>query len=411
MHALQNIILYTTLFVSLYFQVFLFLTYVGWREPKDERPGFGGDDRLPTVSVMVPCWNEERTVVGTIESLLALDYPKDRLKVLMIDDGSTDRTWEVVQVFRGNPQVVLLHKENEGSKFSALNFGLRNLTTDIVGCLDADSRVDAQALRHSISWFSRDDVYAVVPSMVIDGPHTLMQYMQKVEYELSTYLRHALHRMESMYIAPGPFTLFRKEVFERLGPYHEAYHTEDLEIALRMHIEGMRLVHSPESLVYTHGPRTWPALLRQRIRWTYGFIKNVMDYRRLWFDRSYGDLWFFVLPAAFVSLGLVMATAPFLVYGLVMPIVTDIQQVAVSGIHAPTFDLGIFSLPNQESAWLAIASTALFLAGLVIGRRFILKQRVFSLDLLTVFIYPYFAAWWTIRSIWNAIRSKKNAWR
>ena len=411
MQIVQNAILYSALFISLYFQVFLFLTYIGWRDVKDELPGYASEDDLPTVTVMVPCWNEETTVVKTIHSLLELEYPKHKFTVLMIDDGSTDRTWEVVQVFKDEPRVMLLHKENEGSKFSALNYGLKHVTTDIVGCLDADSRVDSKALMHSVQWFSRDDVYAVVPSMVIDAPKTLMQYMQKVEYELATYLRHALHKMESMYVAPGPFTLFRKEVFDKLGPYHEAYHTEDLEIALRMHIAGMRLVHSSDSLVYTHGPKQWPALLNQRIRWTYGFIKNVLDYRHLWFKRANGDLWFFILPVAFLSLGLTIITVPFLAYGLIAPLVLNIQQFLVAGFQSPKIDLSIFSVPNQVTAWLAILSTVLFFTGLVIGRRFILKRKVLSFDLLTTFIYPYFAAWWTVRSVWNAIWSKKNAWR
>lgn len=408
---LQNTVMYSSLFIALYFQVFLFLTFIGWREHNDDLPGYATDDELPTVTVMIPCWNEETTVVKTIESLLDLKYPKDKLTVMMIDDGSTDSTWQVVQQFAQHPQVRLLQKKNEGSKFAALNFGLIHVTTDVVGCLDADSRVDSNALRNSVKWFSRDDIYAVIPSMVIDSPSNILQYMQKVEYELATYIRHALSQLDSMYIAPGPFTLFRKEVFEQLGEYKEAHHTEDLEIALRMQIAGMRLVHAGDSLVYTHGPRTWPALLKQRIRWTYGFIKNMLDYKYLLFKTAHGDLGLLVLPIAFISLGIIIVTFPVTIYGIVAPFIVRIREIMLVGFRAPEWDFSIFSLPNEGYAWLAIVSTVLFFTGLFIARKIILKKKIFSFDLLTTLIYPYFASWWTIRSVWNALWSKKNTWR
>lgn len=411
MDFIQNALIYTSLFLAIYFQVFLFLTYIGWREHKDDLPGFASEDALPSVSIMVPCYNEESTVVGTIESLLGSHYPKDKLKIVVIDDGSKDNTWNKVQQFAYNPQVILLQKKNEGSKFAALNFGLRHVTTDIVGCLDADSSVDSFAIRNSVQWFSREDVGAVVPSMVIDNPRSIMQHMQKVEYEIATYLKQVSHQLESLYVAPGPLTLFRKKVFDTLGEYKEAHHTEDLEIALRMQIAGMRLVHAKESLVYTKGPRTWPALLKQRIRWTYGFIKNVQDYRGYLFSPQLGDLSFFILPFAFISLIIAVLTLPFTVWQIIVPLVTGIQRILTVGFHfsKPSFD--IFSIPNQGYAWLGYLGLLFLVFSLVIGRRMILKQKLLSLDLLTTLIYPFFASWWTLRSLWNAIWSKKSSWR
>lgn len=412
MDIVRSIFTYTALFLSLYFQVFLLLTYFGWRKKgMEDIPGFASDADLPSVSIMVPCYNEERTVKKTITSLLELNYPPEKLTIIVIDDGSKDSTWQVVQEFANNPSVMLLQKVNEGSKFAALNFGLKHTHTEIVGCLDADSRVDSESLRHSVAWFSRDDVYGVVPSMVIDSPKSIMQYMQKVEYELSTYLRQALHRMESLYVAPGPLTLFRKEVFEKLGPYKEAHHTEDLEIALRMQIAGMRLVHAQNSLVYTHGPRTWPQLLKQRVRWTYGFLKNIQDYRKYVFSGELGDLSIFILPLGFISIIISVIALPVLLINLITSIGNEAQQIAVSGVrlHVPAFN--IFTIPSQAYALLGIISLGILVMTLVISRKVILKKPILSFDLVTLIIYPFFSGWWSAKSLYKAILSKQDAWK
>lgn len=411
MDVARAIFLYGTLFLSLYFQVFLLLTYFGWRKKEsDELPGYKSDADLPSVSVIVPCYNEERTVKKTVLSLLDLDYPREKLNIIVVDDGSKDSTWQVVQEFANTPSVTLLQKINEGSKFAALNYGLKFANTDIVGCLDADSRVDSQALRHSVQWFSRDDVYGVVPSMVIDAPKSIIQYMQKVEYELSTYLRQALHRAHSIYVAPGPLTLFRKKVFDILGGYKQAHHTEDLEIALRMHVRGMRIVHSKDSLVYTHGPRTWPALLKQRVRWTYGFIKNIQDYRSHLFSKSMGDVSIFVLPIGLVSIFISVISLPFIVYNLVISLINDAQKISAAGIHFHWPVINIFTVPSQAYAILGIISLAILIVTIAIGRVGILHKKLLSWDLLTLIIYPFFSAAWCAKSLYNAILSKESVW-
>jgi biofilm PGA synthesis N-glycosyltransferase PgaC len=405
-------ILYISIFLGLYFQIFLLLTYLGWREHKDDLPGFS-EEQLPGVSIMVPCWNEATTVQGTIDSLLASNYPRDRLQIVIIDDGSTDNSWDILKQFNNHPQIMLLQKEN-GGKFTALNYALEYITNPIVGCLDADSAVDPNAIRYSAHWFSRDDVYGVVPSMVVQNPQTIMQHMQKVEYEVATYLKNVLHQLEALYVAPGPLTLFRKEVFDKLGPYVEAHHTEDLEIALRMQVGDMRLAYSEDSLVYTKGPRTWKALLKQRIRWTYGFIKNVQDYRRYLFTKEFGDLSLFILPISIITLFFAVFVFGLMVTTIISGWVQTVQTLLVTGFQfkQPNFSFDVFDIPSTAVSWFSFIGIVLLAIALVIGRRIILKQKeIFTLDILTIIIYPFFSSWWTIRSLWNAFLSKKGTWR
>jgi biofilm PGA synthesis N-glycosyltransferase PgaC len=412
MEVFNQIFIYLALFVGLYFQVFMILTYFVWPK-KEENLMITDPILLPTVSIIVPCFNEGNTVEKTMYSLLALDYPKEKLDIVVIDDGSTDNTWEVVQQFKDNPQVRLFHKENEGSKFAALNFALDLISTEIVGCLDADSSVDSQALRHSVQFFKNDEnVSAVIPAMTIDNPKNILQYMQKVEYEMITFSKKVFHDLESIYVAPGPFALFRKEVFDTLGYYKEAHHTEDLEIALRMQVNGMRIVHAPDSLVYTHGPKTWPTLLKQRIRWTYGGFKNILsDYRHMMFKKEYGNLSRFILPFAMLSNLITIIAFPFLIWGIVSSLYTFGVKLVSSGftVQAPAFDL--FYISNQSYGYLSLLLLAITFMIIYISRRSILRTRLLSFDLLTFFVYPFFASWWMIYSAYNFITSKKSAWR
>lgn len=402
--------MYLSLFITLYFQVFLLLTYFGWSR-KEDYPGFQ-ESELPTVSIMVPCFNEETTVVKTIESILELDYPKDKLFVVMIDDGSTDNTWSVVQKFANHPQVQLYRKENEGSKYAALNYGLDRIHTEIVGCLDADSRVDAMALRHSILPFSDPEIMCVAPSMIIDQPKTIWQYMQKPEYELGVYLRMVLSKLNALYVTPGPFSIFRRSVFDTIGYYREAHHTEDLEIALRMQVNGMRIVHAPNSIVYTHGPRTWNALLKQRIRWTYGGMKNMIsEYGFMMFRKKFGNLGAFVLPLSLITITIAMISFPLIIWSIMQSVYIKISEFTVTGVTIPTANFDPFFISAQAYGLLSMLMLLVTILIIYISRRSILRSRLLSFDLLTFFIYPFFAAWWTMRSTYNFIRSRKPTWR
>ncbi len=415
---IKDILLYVSLFGGLYFQVFLLVSYFLW----DGVTEFGEADEPtetlfePTVAVMVPCFNEEKTVVGTVESLLALDYPREKLKIIVIDDGSTDNTWNEVQKYVGNISVVLLQKKNEGSKFAAMNYGLRYIKSHmadvgIVGCLDADSAVHHTALRESLKEFTKPGVMAVVPSMVIDHPQTFMQYMQKVEYELATYAKQAFSRLNTLYIAPGPFTMMRRQVFDVLGEYNEAHHVEDMEIALRMQLQGMRLSHAVNSLVYTKGPRTWPALLKQRVRWTFGFIMNVWDYRKkVFFNDKLGHVGV-TIPILFAMIWLLVVMIPFMLIGLITPIIHIVQRISVTGQIIPKIQTDVFFINTNVFSIISLITIVIFFVTIFIGRKKLLRQKMFSIDLFTVIVYPFFAAWWTGQSAYNAVRGKKKSWR
>ncbi|MCR4325816.1 MAG: glycosyltransferase, partial [Patescibacteria group bacterium] len=96
----MTILTYTLLFVSLYFEVFLLVSFLERKFYKHAGArAFYGADALPSVAIVVPCFNEERTIESTLKSLAALDYPKEKLEIIVVDDGSTDRTHAIAQEF------------------------------------------------------------------------------------------------------------------------------------------------------------------------------------------------------------------------------------------------------------------------------------------------------------------------
>src|SRR3989344_8404693 len=204
MDLLQTIILYCSLFISLFFEVFLLITYLEVRQDLKLEVKHLSEPlkQFPTVTIIVPSFNEELTVAATIESLLKLDYPKDKLSLILIDDGSGDGTLKILNKFKNNPQVQIFSKANEGSKYSAMNFGLKHVNSDLVGCLDADSFVNPDALKKIVPFFDDEKTMAVTPSIKVHEPGNMLQHIQKTEYSWSIFLRRMLSSMGALYVTP-----------------------------------------------------------------------------------------------------------------------------------------------------------------------------------------------------------------
>src|SRR3990167_4989354 len=154
MVEIQTFILYCSLFITLFFEVFLLITYFEVKEELGWEDKYVGKNIkwFPTVTIIVPCFNKELTVESTISSLLNLDYPREKLSIIVVDDGSTDGTRSRLMQFKDRSQINLLWKKN-GGKHTALNLALELVKSDLVGCLDADSFVNTNALKKIVPFF------------------------------------------------------------------------------------------------------------------------------------------------------------------------------------------------------------------------------------------------------------------
>ena len=337
--GINESVTYVLLFIALYFEVFLLVTFLEKRRQKST-VGFLKTDSMDLLRtcIVIPCFNEARSLAGTIESVLALNYPKELLEVIVVDDGSTDRTLAIAKEFESKG-VRVFHKEN-GGKHTALNFALTQTNAELIGCLDADSIVDSDALMKIVSAFKNPDISAVTPGIHVRKPETVLQHIQNAEYTLSVFNRFIFAVLGSVFIAPGPFSIFRASVVRNLGGWRHGHSTEDMEMALRMQANGHKIANAPTASVYTSTPRELPGLFRQRVRWTYGWLRNAVDYRHMIGNRAYGNLGIIILPTALLSIATgIYFFAKILWYGLlnISDVLTRIQLTGT--LPHPSFDL------------------------------------------------------------------------
>lgn len=411
-----DLILYVSLFISLFFEIFLLITYFEVKdEIKFEREHVGKNiSNFPSVTIIVPCFNEEHTVVKTVHSLLELDYPRDRFSLIIVDDGSTDNTQAVLQQFKDNPQIKIYSKENEGSKFAALNFALEKVESDLVGCLDADSFVAKDALRKIVPFFDVQEIMAVTPSIKVYEPKTILQHVQKVEYSWGIFLRRLLSSMNALYVTPGPFSIFRTKVFRDLGGYRHAHHTEDMELALRMHKHGYRITNSHGAHVYTVAPGRFKALYKQRVRWTYGFLNNTIDYRNMLFNKKYGNIGMFILPIASFSMFSTLYAAGNFIWAICNKAIESISRIQTVGfgLRVPSLSFDWFFVNTNITSvigFITIVFTLilLFLALRMANGKFRINKELAYYLCIYIFIVPI----WLAKAVYSTLFGKKVTWR
>jgi len=413
MVSFLSIIFYVLVFLSLYVQVFFLVTFIENRKKIVTRKGEITLKTYPAVTVIVPCWNEEKTIFKTVHSLLGMHYPKDKLHIFLVDDGSTDRTWEVIQSFEKYENVTIFHKEN-GGKHTALNLGLANLKTDFLGCLDADSIADKESLVRIMSYFEKDPTaMAVAPSIIVHNPKTIIQDAQRAEYYMAVYVKKMLGFLGAIHVTPGPLTIFRKKVFDDLGPYRHAHNTEDMEIAYRMQKNHYKIEQCNDAYVYTNTPPTALKLYKQRLRWIYGFINNTIDYKGVLFRKKYGNFSMFTVPSGIVSI----VAASYLFFRFLYEtgkfIYTKYTQVSTIGFDVslkPHFDP--FYINTHFFLFITILLYALVIFSMVLGRKMASGKWSLSKDMFYFFfIYSIIAPIWLMKAVYNTMRLKKPAWR
>jgi peptidoglycan-N-acetylglucosamine deacetylase len=256
-------------------------------------------DYKPSVTVLVPAYNEEAVILDTIRSALASGYPK--LEILVIDDGSTDHTAELVKDNYGrDPRVRLLLQPNRG-KPTALNNGLAEATGEIIVSIDADTIVDPDAIPLLVRHFVDPKVGAVAGNVKVMNRNRWLTRWQALEYITSQNLeKRAFDLLNCIPVVPGAAGAWRTEVLRGHGGFSGDTVAEDTDLTLTIRREGWKILYDEDAIGRTEVPETVEALIRQRFRWTFGTMQAIWKHRDAVGKPRYGTLGWVAIPNIFL---------------------------------------------------------------------------------------------------------------
>jgi poly-beta-1,6 N-acetyl-D-glucosamine synthase len=249
----------------------LWLGYLQHIENRGRRPDRSAE---PRVTIVVPVYNEEAVIAAALRSLLRLRYPA--FDVIVVDDGSTDRTAAEASALAGDYGSVSLRvvSKTNGGKASALNTGIALARTPFVLCMDGDSRLHPDTLHYAMPHFADPRVGAVAGNVKVVNRGNLWTRLQALEYvEGLNMARRAQGFLRTVTIIPGPIGVFRREALVAAGGYDTDTFAEDADLTLTLLTAGWHVVYEERAIAYTEAPETYLDLVKQRYRWTRGILQ------------------------------------------------------------------------------------------------------------------------------------------
>lgn len=286
---------YILLIIPAYFLLIGFLHLV-----RSTRKIAVNDHHYPSVSFIVPAWNEEQTIENAINSLVALEqqYPGS-IEIIVVDNRSTDQTAAIITRIASQHRFVrLLRETHHQGKSYAFNKGARAARYPLIACVDADSYPTYRALVDMVRIMRAPEVGAVTGKLVVRNPHTPIEWLQYIEYIWSNIFISAFDAIDSVYIARGPLSLYRKDLFLAIGGFEHPHvtPTEDMEITFRIRKAGFAVRSSRYGNGSTTVMPTLKKLFWQRIRWNRGTFINLYLHRDMVLNPTFRTFGLFTLP-------------------------------------------------------------------------------------------------------------------
>lgn len=301
---LLTIIFLAFLFIAIYFFSFYILLTVHNREKLFYSPK---PKRVYSISFLVPAFNEEGTIKDTIEAIFKSNYPI--LEVIVINDGSTDNTENIVRsLMKSYKKLKLLNKKNEGRKAYAINYGLKEAKGELIAITDSDSYPSPDSVEKMVGFFDEDKVAAVTSCVFLKNKNKFFEKIQEIEYIIMAWNRKLLDFLDSVYVTNGPLSIYKRDALFEVGGFDPINVTEDIEVTWHLLSKGYKTRMSLGSRVYTTAPNKFKAWWKQRVRWGVGGIQTIFKYKKYFFKQ--GIFGFFILP--FVSAMIILSILGFI---------------------------------------------------------------------------------------------------
>lgn len=309
-----NLVLATVIYGISHFLVALFIIFItlgiirllvmicwafGERKKEKRLGNFPVPDHYPKVSVIVPAYNEEVNIVSSLHNLLKQTYPY--FNIIMVDDGSKDSTYDkAVAAFGDHPKLKIYTKPN-GGKATALNFGISRTDAAYVVCIDADTKLDKDAVTYLMARFlnakPEEKIAAVAGNVKVGNLVNWLTRWQSIEYITSqNFDRLAYARINAITVIPGAIGAFRKAVVEEVGGYSSDTLAEDCDLTVKILKQGYTVANENRAVAITEAPESVPQFLKQRFRWTYGIMQMFWKQKQAFLNPDYKGLGLWAMP-------------------------------------------------------------------------------------------------------------------
>jgi cellulose synthase/poly-beta-1,6-N-acetylglucosamine synthase-like glycosyltransferase len=360
---------------------------------------------LPSFSVVIPAYNEERVICASIKALLASPLPD--FDIIIVDDGSADRTAEVVRsTFANDPRVRCLGQENAG-KCAALNYGLVSTHADVVVTLDADTLLDKDALPLLLRHFADSRVAAVAGAASVGNTVNLLTRLQEIEYVTNQNLdRRALELVNGITVVPGCIGAWRRDALLSIGGFHADTLVEDADATIRLERAGWQVLCEPRAIARTEAPEKIQAFLKQRSRWMFGTLQAAYKNRvAMWRGRPAG-VGLFGLPNIVIFQFLFTLIAPIIDFMLLWSLLAGIRDYGMrphEGIPPIIWTVGTYWLVFQ-----LLETGAAALAMFIDRKR--ASWRLLPLLFLQRFCYRQLLYLCAVRVAFAAMKGRLQSW-
>lgn len=230
-----------------------------------------GSSVMPSVTIVIPAYNEERVIEACIRQALYSEYAD--FDIIVVDDGSTDDTYLKAASFAYHPLVTVLRQPNRG-KAAALNAALDESESEVLICIDADSQIAPNAVGLLAAHFNDPEVGAVAGRVVVGNRTNLLTRLQALEYITSQAVeRRAKDHLNAITVVPGAIGAWRATALMEAGIYSTETLTEDADMTMAVIRTDYQVVYEDRAIATTETPRTLKALMTQRLRWSLGMMQ------------------------------------------------------------------------------------------------------------------------------------------
>lgn len=355
----------------------------------------------PSVSVIIPAYNEARVIEESVRRVLASDYPA--IELIVADDGSKDRTSEIVAAaFGDDPRVTLLTLQN-GGKAAALNRALQQAKGEVIIALDADTQFEPETIGRLARWFVDPKLGAVAGSAQVGNRVNLVTRWQAVEYITAQNLeRRALAGFNAITVVPGAVGAWRRSALDAVGGYPEDTLAEDQDLTIAIQRAGWRVTYDPDAVAWTEAPESFRALAKQRYRWAFGTLQCLWKHRGLYRDKNARGLAWIGLPQAWVFQIIFAAISPLIDLALVSAIIATAVRIGQHGWEQTRGDVGTmgiywvaFTAIDVGCGWVAYRLNSRrirYPALLLVAQRFVYRQLMYWVVLRA--ISSALGGWW-----------------